>query len=263
MRSKTCRTMVVMATLLVVLSGVTVIGLTGNASAYSPVEISLGLPTFAGTLEKVPCTLRISGGPAAEYGTNYTFKAEIVADNKTGSSVTPSTGSSVSGVFFLNITMPGEGQSIKVRINATSKSTDSADHVTKLRDFEINVVEPIVIKATVYNTGSVDAKNVTATFYADGILLGKQVFSLTAGASKVLVHNWTWANIADGEHMVSVLIDDGNGIVEFSDGNNVFSQTIYVGSQGNPIGGVLTVGVIIMSVLVALMYMAKPAKRKK
>ncbi len=263
MRSTACGAMVVIAALVVVLSGVTVIGLSGNASAYSPVEVSLDTPTFAGTLEKVPCTLRISGGPAAEYGTNYTFKAEIVADNMTGSSVTPSTGSSGSGVFHLNVTMPGEAQTIKVRINATSKSRDSTDYVSKLRDFEINVVEPIVIKATVYNTGSVDAENVTATFYADGILLGEQVFSLTAGANKVLVHNWTWANIAEGEHVVSVLIDDDDGIVEFSDGNNVFSQTIYVGSQGNPIGAVLTVGVIIMSVLVALMYMAKPAKRKK
>jgi subtilase family serine protease len=103
---------------------------------------------------------------------------------------------------------------------------------------------------------------VKAEFYADGILLGEQVFDVAAGESRVVMYNWTWANIDDGEHVVTVVIDDGDGLVEFSDGNNVYSTTIYVGSQGNPIGGVLTVAVIIMSVLVALVYLAKPAKRK-
>lgn len=263
MRPWTCKAMVVFAVLLVMASGASLLPLSGNASAYSPVEITLDTPTFAGTLKAVSCTLKVKGGPALEYGTNYTFKAEIVADNKTGSSVTPATGSSASGVFNLTITMPGEAQTITVRINATSKSKDSGDSVTKLRDFDIKVVEPIVITATVYNTGSVDAEGVVAKFFADGILLGDQVFSLTAGSSKQLVYNWTWANIAGGEHVVSVVIDDDAGVVEFSDGNNVLSQTIYVGSQGNAIGAVLTVGVIIMSVLVALMMMAKPQKRKK
>lgn len=263
MRRSACRTMVTIAALLVVFSGVSLVGLSGNASAYQPILISMDPPSFAGTLETVSCTLTIAGGPAAELGTNYTYKAEIVADNETGSSITPTTGSSADGVFTLSITMPGEAQTVTVRINATSKGELSSDSVSKLRDYEIKVVEPIVITATVYNTGTVDVETAKATFYADGILLGEQNFSLAAGESTDLVHNWTWANIADGEHVVTVVIDDEYGIVEFSDGNNVLSKTIYVGSQGNPIGAVLTVGVIIMGVLVALMYMAKPAKRKK
>jgi hypothetical protein len=40
-------------------------------------------------------------------------------------------------------------------------------------------------------------------------------------------------------------------------------MTVYVGDQGNPIGAVLTVGVIIMAVLVSLTLMQKPSKRKK
>jgi hypothetical protein len=214
-------------------------------------------------LEKVTCSLTISGGPAAVEGTNYTYKAEIVADNKTGSSVSPTTGSSASGIFNLTVTMPGEAQTIKVRINATSKAKDSADSVIRVREFEMKVVEPIVIKATVYNTGSVDAQNVTAKFYADGILLGSKEFDVEAGSSEQLSYNWTWANIADGKHVVSVLIDDPNGIVEFSDGNNVFTQVVYVGSQGNPVGAILTIGVLIMSILLALTIMAKPQRRKK
>lgn len=251
--------------LVALVAGASVVSLmaaSGVASAYTPIEVSLEIPTFAGTLEKVQCTLTVSGGPAAVLGTNYTYKAEIIADNKTGSSVTPSTGGSPTGVFQINVTMPGEAQTIKVRVNATSKGEDSAETVYKVREYEVDVVSPIKISATVYNTGDVDAKNVTATFYADGILLGEQVFDVAAGASRTVTHNWTWANIADGEHVVTVVVDDEDGVVEFSDGNNLYSMTIYVGSQGNPVGAILTIGVIIMSILVALVYMAKPAKRK-
>lgn len=255
-------TLMLLAAMVTVASGASLLAASGVASAYNPVEVSMVIPTFAGTLEKVECTLTVSGGPAAVLGTNYTYKAEIVADNKTGSSVTPSTGGSPTGVFKLNVTMPGEAQTIKVRVNATSKGDDSSETVYKVREYEVNVVSPIKISATVYNTGDVDAENVTATFYADGILLGEQVFGVAAGESRTVTHNWTWAKIANGEHVVTVVIDDEDGIVEFSDGNNVYSMTIYVGSQGNPVGAILTIGVIIMSILVALVIMAKPTRRK-
>ena len=77
------------------------------------------------------------------------------------------------------------------------------------------------------------------------------------------MYNWTFVKIDEGKHVVSVAIDDPNRIAEFADGNNVFSQTIYVGDVGNPVGAVLTMGVIIMSVLVALTYLQKPPKRGK
>ena len=260
MRLSSGKTMALLAALVFTASLASLVGVSGTASAYSPVEVSMDVPTFAGALEKVACTLVVTGGPSSAGEGNFTYKAEIIADNSTGSMISPSSGTSARGVFNLTITMPGEAQTITVRVNATSTGEED---VSEVRDFKVRVVEPIVITATVYNTGSVAAENVTATFYADGILLGEQEFSLAAGASIALIHNWTWANIADGEHVVTVAIDDEAGIVEFSDGNNVYSETIYVGTQGNPIGGVLTVAVIIMSVLVALMFMAKPAKRKK
>lgn len=262
MKSRRPAALLVLVALMVSMSGAALLGVSGVASAYTPVEVSLDAPSFAGALEPVKCALTITGGPASELGTNYTYKAEIVADNKTGSSVTPSTGSSASGKFNITVVMPGEAQDIKVRINATSKAEKTEDNVYKVREFEIKVVSPIVITATVHNTGEVDATNVTATFYADGILLGDKVFDVAAGENKDIEYNWTWANIADGEHVVTVYIDDEDGVVEFSDGNNVYSTTIYVGSQGNPVGAVLTVGVIIMSVLVALMVLAKPQRKK-
>jgi hypothetical protein len=235
-----------------------------NASAYGDISIDFEHASFAGSNQTVECTLTIRGGPAVDTGGNYTYKIDLSGDNTTGSSATPSSGGSVTGVFKINITMPATApQTLTVSVNATSKSGTSSTSTYKVRDFKIQVVVPIAIKATVYNTGSVDASNVTARFYADGILLGSQTFSVTAGSSTELSYNWTWAKVSKGAHLVTVTIDDPNNIAEFSDGNNVMSMTVYVGNQGNPLGAVLTIIVIIMGVLVGLTYLQKPVRGKK
>ena len=235
-----------------------------NADAYSDISISIDCPTFAAKGEIVACTLTVSGGPAGDMGGNFSYEAELIADNITGSLISPSTGTSPFGVFKLNITLPKYApQTIEVEFNVTSEDTATGDSTEKLKSIEIKVIDPIVLRATVYNTGSVDASNVTAKFYGDGIYLGTRTFDLAAGSSVVLTYNWTWASISDGKHTATVVIDEANGLVEFSNGNNVCSLTIYVGDESNPLGAVLTVGVIIMSVFVFLTFLQKPSARKK
>ncbi len=235
-----------------------------SVAAYSPITISVEVATAAEKSAIIPCTITIVGGPAADGLGNYSYKAELLADNKTGSLVSPTTGTSPSGEFGLNITLPGYGpQTITLKVNVTSKNSATGDSVSKVHEVVIKVIDPIILRVTVHNTGVVDAKNVTAKFYADGILLNTQIFNVSAGSSKVIRQNWTWVNVANGEHVVTVMIDDPNGIVEFSDGNNVYSMTVYIGEQGNPIGAVLTIGVIAMSLLTGLTMMTKPARKKK
>jgi hypothetical protein len=235
-----------------------------NAGAYSDITINLDLPSYAAKAEVVKCVLTVSGGPAGDMGGNFSYKAEIIADNETGALLSPSSGSSAYGVFNLSVTMPGYGpQTIKIRVNVTSKDIASGDSAEKTREYEVKVLDPIVLQATVYNTGVVDVSNVTARFYADGEYLGSKTFDVEAGSSAVLSYNWTWVNIADGKHTVTVVLDSANDIVEFSNGNNVYTMTVYVGDESNPLGAVLTVGVIIMSVMVFLTYLQKPAPKKK
>ena len=250
------------ATLLVAIMGA--LPVADNAGAYTDISIGIDCPTFGAKKEVIECTLTVTGGPAGDLGGNFSYKAEIMADNETGSLLSPSTGESSTGVFKLNITLPGYApQTIKVRFNVTSEDLVSGDSTEKTRDVEIKVVDPIVLRATVHNTGSVAAVNVTAEFYADDIYLGMRTFNLAAGASTVIVFNWTWANIANGKHTATVVIDDTNGLVEFSNGDNVLILTIYVGDESNPLGAVLTVGVIIMAVFVFLTYLQKPSSTRK
>jgi hypothetical protein len=228
-----------------------------NASAYGGIEVTLQHPAYAGMNETVQCVMTISGGPA-DPGGNYSYGATVIGTNTTGSL------SQQSGVFTLNITMPLVApQTIKIRVNATSTSETGTSSDTLQQDFEIKVVIPIVLKATVFNTGPVPVSNVTARFFADGTLLSTQVINISANGTKSLSYNWTFLKLSTGKHVVTITVDDPNNIVEFTDGNNVISREIWVGNQSNIAGAVLTAGVIVLAVLVFLMWFQKPARKSK
>jgi hypothetical protein len=235
-----------------------------DARAYSGITIDLEHPVFAGKDQTVQCKLTIAGGPASDLSGNFSYKITITGKNTTGSATTPSSGTSLSGIWSLNITMPSRAsQTIKIKVNASSKNVETKEIKYLENEFEVKVVDPIVIRAEIFNNGPVAALNVTAKFFADGVLLDTQVFDLSANSSTALIYNWTFMKINGGKHVITVSVDDAGKVVEFSNGNNVFSRTIYVEQTSNPIGGVLTIAVIILSVFVGLMYLQKPQRRKK
>jgi hypothetical protein len=250
--------------LLLAIPSAAMLHLAPDARAYSGITIDLDRPAFAGKEQSVQCTLTIAGGPASDSSGNYTYKIEITGKNTTGSAATPISGASPSGIWKLNITMPDRAsQTIKIKVNASSRNLATFETKYLENEFEIKVVDPILIRAEIFNNGLVDALNVTAKFFADGALLHTQTFNLPANSSTALIYNWIFLKIKEGKHVITVSIDDTGSVVEFSNGNNVFSRTFYVEQTSNPIGGVLTIAVIILSVFVGLMYLQKPIRRKK
>ncbi len=235
-----------------------------NAAAYSGIDVTLQRPAFAGIGQKVECVMTITGGPA-EAGGNYSYSASVVGTNTTGAGVFPSTGSPQrSGTFVFNVTMPTVGdQTIKIRVNVTSTSSSGGKSDTLERDFEMKVVVPITIYAAVVNTGSISVSNVTASFFADGVLLSTRVFNISANGTQKLIYNWTFLTVTTGKHVIMVTINDPYKVVEFSTGGNVMTRDIWVGSHGNPLGALLSGVVVVLAFLVFLVWIQKPMRRPK
>ena len=237
-----------------------------SADIYSSITIQIDRPTYAGVSELVPITITSSGGPAADLGGNYSVSyINITASNSTGWAWAPQSPSSESGVFRLNLSMPGEAnQTITLAVTVRSTAASDSEIETQATvEFKIKVVDPVLISAVVHNSGNVEASNVTAEFYADGELLESFVFNVSANSTRTLFYNWTFSSIGRGAHTITVKIDDPNDVVEFTDGNNVLTKTVYIGEQGNPVGAILTVLLIIIAILFVLTYLQKPAKRSK
>lgn len=242
-----------------------VLKITSDAEAYSAISIQVDHPSYGAISTKVPIVVTARGGPAEDLGGNYTLsEITISATNSTGFDWNPKSPTNELGVFHINLTMPATAnQTIKLTVNVTSIEWRGEQETYETSTFAIKVVSPVVIKAQIFNRGAVDAMNVTARFFVDGSLLKSQIFNLTAGNSANLTYNWTFASIRHGQHLIKVTIDEPNNVVEFSDGNNEMTQTIYFGAQGNPAGAVLTMVLIIMIVLFVLTYLQKPVRRAK
>jgi subtilase family serine protease len=253
---------------MLLLIGMSMVGMVkpaSDAAAYSGITVSIINPSYGGMSQTVQIQISVVGGPAADVGGNYTYRdVKMTGANTTGWKAEPISQTSESGVFKFNLTMPAEaGQKVKVTLNVTS--TEWRTNVEKFSSaaFEMKVVEPIAISARVLNNGAVDAVNATAEIYADGVLLDTQYINVSAGSSYTIKYNWTFSSIRSGKHVVTVKVDDPNNLVEFNDGNNEYSLTIYVGSQSNPAGPILTIGLMITIVIFVLTYMQKPMRRGK
>ncbi len=235
-----------------------------NASAFSGIDVAIEGPTFAGINQTIHLTMTISGGPA-ENGGNYSYGATIIGANTTGASVDPASApSQSSGVFKFNVTMPVFApETITLRINATSQNPTNTVSDTLQKDVKLNVVVPVLLKATLVNKGAVPASNVTAKFFVDGTLLHTAIVNITTNGTQALSYNWTFLKLSRGKHIVTISVDDPNKIVEFSDGNNVITREIWYGKQSNVPGAVLTAGVIVLAVLVFLMWLQKPTRKTK
>ncbi|MCK5039137.1 MAG: hypothetical protein KAS16_08570 [Thermoplasmata archaeon] len=123
-----------------------------------------------------------------------------------------------------------------------------------VREFDIKVIEPIVIVADILNSGDVVILNATVQFFVDDELLSTDTLrSLDVGASTVMTGEWVTEDIADGWHTSTVLVDVNNdGIIDptvgdmeidnkfFVEGSNM-SATIYIllGITGLLVGMIL------------------------
>ncbi len=173
---------------------------------------------------------------------NWAYSVHIDADNITGASpleIEPIAGNLTSGndTFSANIgAMSNIGDMVMI-INVTSPS----GALWYVREFEIKVIEPIVISAEIFNSGDVDIRNATVEFYVDDDLISTDTLAyLPAGGSTKMSSQWVSEEIADGWHTSTVLVDvnddgitdPGMGDIEINDkfyveGSNM-SATLYI-----------------------------------
>jgi PKD repeat protein len=98
----------------------------------------------------------------------------------------------------------------------------------ELSDWTLVINQLVAITATVTNLGGVEANNVLVRFYDNDTFIGKHVISsiLGKGNSKtaLISHTFTTA----GFHVIKVVVDPENSIIEAREDNNERYCTIYV-----------------------------------
>lgn len=226
------------------------------------IDIRLDGPSFIGSSQETDFQLRIRYLEHPERILNYSFAAQLVGSNIAGASFSPSNGTSEDGLFDVKITGPvTSNDDLTVRITAFANESEISWFRTE--EIDIPVVSPVEISTTLYNYGEQDAKNVTVQLLVDGDLKDERSYDIPAGGSVLVSFNWTFSSVSNGDHTLTLIADSTDGVVEFSEGNNVLEKTIYYSTSGNPIRGVLSVIIMFVVIVLVLTILQKSGPRPK
>lgn len=238
-----------------------------QAETYGTLYAEIDGPQLVATGSVTMYTLTMIGGPAEVGVGNYSYKATMTGSaDVAGSSLLPGTGGPDSdGTFYLNLTAPAEPQTMAISIECRSAST--SETVKTIITLNVKVVDPIVLRTTVENTGEVDAVGVPIylQIYQDGewVEFHRTTIDLAAGESYQFIYNWTALGLESGEHKVRMVLDPSNHIVTFEGGASVYETTIYYKmSDYGWVSTLMWVLVVVLGVAIFFMW-RRPAKSKK
>lgn len=235
--------------------------------ATNPVTITYDGPTKIGIGQKQMYKIVVSGGPAAEGPNgNYSYTATLGGKYASEAKLTPSTGGPlVNGTFFFNVTAPSSAGSFTVTV--VGKSINATANTTQTLKLDLESVNPIILSATIKNSGNVTVKSVPVAFYlgdqTDGNLIYNTTVDVTGLSQATVSYNWTSYDLSRGKHEIIVQIDPATDLVTLDTGSKTSTMTIYYGAEGyGGVNGWLWAFVVVLAVLFYLIY-RQPTKYKK
>lgn len=195
---------------------------------------------------------------------NWQYEVYVDANNITGASplhIEPIAGnlSAETKTFSVDITATSHAGEMMMVINISSPSGT----LWYMREFDITVVEPIVISADIFNSGEVAIRNATVEFYIDDIFLSTDTLaSLEPGASTTLSSYWVSDEIAGGWHTSKVVVDINNdGKIDPSIGDIEINNKFYV--EGSNVSATIYIMIGLIALMVGMMLINRQLKGKK
>jgi hypothetical protein len=201
-------------------------------AATTPVTGSITGPTVVGTNSTDRYLVSGFGGPAVSAnGTvvgNLTYYATLVGRNLTGVSFDPA-----SAVFKSNASLsarlhPGnttQTLSIDIMVSSTYLGKNDSTNFS----VSVTVVQPYVISATIVNPTNATVSAFAVYVTLDGTVIGEvNVSSLAPGRSTRVTYDYPTLGLSTGSHTFALSLVQLHGLVTFSNGQTVYTETVYV-----------------------------------
>ncbi|HKZ90098.1 MAG TPA: CARDB domain-containing protein [Thermoplasmata archaeon] len=223
---------------------------------------SIAGPTALAPRQSATYNVTIIGGPETP-PVNYSLDFYLDGADLTGGSPTkaaPQTTSGSQTTIRIDVTAP-EGDQVVILV--VRISAQSGDVVVKgTADLSIQVLTPIILRATFRNDASTSALNVTVRFYVDDELVGtRSIARLNGSASQTVNMNYLPVGIAAGAHSVRVEADlDRDGVIDGARGEIVLSDFFIQESASLSEGWNLIIGI---AVFLIVFVIAAAARRRR
>jgi hypothetical protein len=209
-----------------------------TTTAQDEVRVFITGPNSIPTNVTVEYTIEIVGGPAEDehLGVNETplwrFEAELTSKIPAVNTVEPQGGNSTENIFKINVTAPNDKNTLSLEVNGTSSNrTEMKWSGAVVKEIEVFRPIPVNLSATIHNPSDLDIKDALISFYVDGIEVGNKTEDFSANSTKEVYYEWVASKDDRGEHLVEVRINEDGNLLEFNKGNNVISETIYIGDR--------------------------------
>lgn len=204
----------------------------------------------------------VVGGPA-EDGGKWQVGAHLTGANVSEASPIPAdrfNETQDSNIFQINVSAPPIAQHMVLNIEAFSHKGNET--VMTLETFDIYVVNPINLRATVSNPSNSTLKNVLVSFLVDGEFVGgstiDEISPFSEGTASL---KWITKDVSPGRHTITIEIDlDGDGKIEKTMGDTLVIGNFY-SPRGDP--GMLVIAIVVILILVILILLPSTIRRKR
>lgn len=234
------------------------------AQDETEVRVFIVGPDALGIKDNAVYTVTVVGGPA-ENGGKWRVAAHLTGKNITDAS--PTLGDAYnetneSNIFQISVTAPSIAQDMTLNIDAASLLGNQSSLVSDT--YEIAVVDPISLRATVKNPTNSTLSNVLVNFKVDGELIGsaepiEEIGPLSEG---VATFSWITKDISPGRHELGIEIDlNGDGIIDETRGETFYIQGFYGPSEGPSL--LIIVLMIILIVLIVILLPSTLSRKRR
>ncbi len=207
---------------LVILLLLSYIPFTTEAASTEKIKTQINGPTSVITGGTYKYTVTIIGAPNADkWGcvVNVSQGGKAVPENYT---------SQTSSTFTVTVQSPAKEGDFTITVNGTADIGNST-YWNKV-EYKVKAVQPYIVTATIYNSGEVDANNVSVSLFADGKFQYTTSVSIPSGKSSTATLKWNPSGFSDGVHTLEIRIDPSSNLT-FEGGKAVLIKQVYVGAM--------------------------------
>jgi len=228
---------------------------TTNKNNAGKISTIIKGPTEVAIDSEYEYTIRIDGADDAE---RWSYEVEV----SEGGSATPSNGtSSSSKEFQIKLRAPIKEGDFTITVNGSAYYGGNESYSNRTV-YKIHAYRPSLVKVNLYNSGEVDAKNVSVSLYIDGKFQYRAKSDIPSGESKSIELKWNPKAFSEGLHKMKIVLDDSNNLTFLDNGKTVLTEEIYIGQIHEDRTGTWLALAILFSAGAFASFMSFRKKRK-
>ncbi|HEV2316411.1 MAG TPA: hypothetical protein VGV89_02400 [Thermoplasmata archaeon] len=202
-----------------------------RAANYPALTGTVHGPQTVGTGIKYTYRVTATGGPAVGFnGTQIgvlSFSTNLIGLNSSVATLLPTAGVFVNGSTNLTLTTGNLTQTLTLSIEL--KSGYGGQNITTNITYVVQVIQPYVVSAQIIVESNQGTIPFNLSVYLDGNFVGTIVVpALTSHATYQATYSYVNPGLGAGWHTFSLSLTNEHGLVAFSGGATLYTQSFYV-----------------------------------